>query len=304
MIQKVISNEGCQVYWDAAVVRRDVVRQACEAAGGLGGLVPLFDVIACLKGVCDGICKAGITAVRGQPIEPRQLSRDVYGVTAVREVKGKVKNEYRHLFSVGCTGTNINDFQVKIWDVADGPETEKIRKNLAEFDTLARNLWDVEKDWMPAKQLTELCRKLVFHCGGVMLKKSGGLYFIPADHFPVFDQVVTAIEQSDTNAEFTSACIDTSASPRFIKQVLRGLDSEILAQTSQMRDEVADLANNSGKMRRNGIERRLKDLREWQAKVEYYENLFSTALPTLRTAINDAQYAVGVHGLEALGATE
>jgi hypothetical protein len=120
----------------------------------------------------------------------------------------------------------------------------------------------------------------------------------------VFDQVVSAIEQSDTEAEFTNGLFDTTANPRMMKKIIAGLAEEITLQTSQMRDEVADLANNSGKMRRNGIERRLKDLREWQSKVEYYENLFSTSLPTLRTAINDAQYAVGVHGLEALGASE
>lgn len=292
------------MWWDAAVVRRDVVRDACEKAGGLGALVPLFDVIACLKVVCQGICKAGITEVRGQPIEPRQLSRDVFGVTAVREVKGKLKNEYRHLFSVGCTGTTLADFQVKIWDVADGDETKMIRANLAKFDQLARDLWDAEKDWMPAKQLTEVCRKLVFHCHGVMLKKSGGLYFVPGDHFPVFDQVVSAIEQSDTNAEFTSAMIDTAASPRYMKRVIAGLADEITLQTSQMQDEVAALADGKGKMRRNGIERRIKDLREWQNKVEYYEQLFATTLPSLRSAISDAQYAVGVHGLEALGAEQ
>lgn len=301
MIQTHFSSDGHLIWWDAAKAPRSGVRSAFQKAGGLEGFVPLFDPIACLKGVCNGIVKKANLTVRGQPIEPRQLARDVYGVTAVREIKGKTRNQFVHLFSVGCTGSDLNNFSVQLWDV-DRTEAAMIAANLADYDKFARDLWNEDKDFIPAKQLTESMRRLVFHCNGTMLKGSGGLYFIPDEKIGIFESVAKDIEATGSEAQFTSGKFDTTLNPRLFQRLLDGLNDEIVLATSQMQDEVAELASNSRKMRRNGIERRLNDLQQWRDKIEYYERLMNTSMPHLRQAVDAAKYAIGVHGLESLGA--
>jgi hypothetical protein len=164
-------------------------------------------------------------------------------------------------------------------------------------------LWIGDKDWMPAKDLTEGMRRLLFRLRGTMLKKSGGLYFLFKDMLPDFEAVVRQVELSDTEAEFTIAHSKIEFDDRMFKCVIKGLEEEVLLHTQKMQDDVSSLADGGAKMRRNGIERRLKDICEWTDKVEYYEQSMNTSLPVLRQAIEDAKYAIGVHGLASMAAS-
>lgn len=302
MIRKTLSSDGVCVSWDSAKAERAVVRAAFKAEGH-DSLVPLFDPIECLKRVVFDIVDQSKLKVRGQPIEPKQLQRDVIGVTAVREIKGDKRNTYKSLFSIGCEGSNEDDFTVRFFDV-DPVEAPQIAQNYSQLERVARDLWMLHKTFIPAKDLTEALRRLVFRFKGTMIKRTGGWYFLPEEFLPEFDKVVQPIESSDTELQVTTLAGDLQANPRFLKRVFEGLEQEIMYHTQKMQDEVAELAGNSKKMRRNGIERRLKDICDWTDKVEYYEKLLGTAMPTLRQAIEDSKYAIGVHGLASMGASE
>lgn len=302
MIRKKLGDDGAVVSWDAGKANRTVVRQSFKDAGH-DALVPLFDPIECLKRVVfDIITQAGMK-VRGQPIEPKQLRRDVIGVTAVREVKGDKRNSYKSLFSIGCEGGNEDDFAVRFFDV-DPVEAPEIAKHYNELQQAARELWMAHKEFIPAKDLTEALRRLVFRLKGTMVKSTGGQYFLPEEALSEFDKVVVPIEQTDTKLRVTSIICDLQMNERLFRRLMEGLEEEVLYNTQKMQDEVAGLAENSKKMRRNGIERRLKDICDWTDKVEYYEKLMGVAMPKLRQAIDDAKYAIGVHGLASMGATQ
>lgn len=300
MISKKLGEDGALISWDAAKADRAIVRKSFEAAGYYS-LVPLFDPIDCLKRVVGDIVSQAGLKIRGQPIEPKQLRRDVVGVTAVREVKGDRRNSYKSLFSIGCTGDDEDSFQVQFFDV-DPVEAPEIAKNYSQLEQAARDLWMAHKEFIPAKDLTEAMRRLVFRLRGTSLKRTGGSYFLPEQNLAEFDKVVVPIENSGTDMEVTSVICDIQMNPRLLKRLMKGLEDEILYNTQQMQDEVAELAGNAKKMRRNGIERRLKDICDWTDKVAYYETLMGIAMPQLRTAIDDAKYAIGVHGLASMGA--
>lgn len=296
-----VSQDGVMVFWNSHKAPRQAVKDAFKGIGS-DDLLPLFDPIDCLKQVCKDIVDQSGLKVRGQPIEARQLRRDVIGVSAVREIKGEKRNQYRGLFSLGCSGTNIDDFQVSIIDI-DSAEAPQIAQHHSQLEKAARELWMVHKDWLPAAQLTESLRRLVFRLKGTMLKESGGLYWIADEFRSTWESVIEDIEKSDTDASFTVAHTPLEFNDRLFKCVMAGLEEEILYHTQQMQDEVAALADDKKKMRRNGIERRLKDIADWTDKVEYYEQLMGVAMPKLRQAIEDAKYAIGVHGLASMGAT-
>lgn len=301
MNRKQIPDEGSLLWWDSGKAPRDGVKIAFKSVG-YDSLVPLFDPIACLKVVADDLVTSAGMKIRGQPIEYRQLRRDVIGVVAVREIKGDKRNAYLPLFSLGCQGTDINNFKVSFFDV-DTAQAPEIAQNLQSLEQAASALWDEHKEWLPAKDLTEAVRNLVFRLKGTMLKDSGGLYFLPEEHCAVFEQLATDIEATDTEARFTLGSFPLNANPRLFKRLFEGLEAEVLFETSKMQDEVADLAGNSKKMRRNGIERRMKDICAWTDKVEYYEQMMGVAMPKLKQAIEDAKYAIGVHGLASMGAS-
>jgi hypothetical protein len=302
MNRKKLGDDGAVVGWDAAKANREVVRNSFKAAGH-DGLVPLFDPIECLKRIVFDLVDTAKMKVRGQPIEPKQLRRDVIGVTAVREIKGDKRNHYKSLFSIGCEGSNADDFTVRFFDV-DPVEAPEIAQNYATLEQAAKDLWMAHKEFIPAKDLTEALRRLVFRLKGTMVKNTGGMYFLPEEHLAEFDKVVVPIEQSDTLMTVTTILADLQMNPRLFNRLMEGLKAEILYNTQKMQDEVAALASDSKKMRRNGIERRLKDICDWTDKVEYYEQLMGVAMPTLRSAIDDAKYAIGVHGLASMGATQ
>lgn len=300
MNRKVFSCDGSVVAWDAAKADRAVVRKAFGDAGH-DSLVPLFDPIACLKEVAGDIVDQSGMKVRGQPITFPQLRRDVIGVTAVREIKGDKRNQYVNLFSIGCDGEDAESFTVRFFDV-DPVEAPDIAKNYNQLEQAAKDLWMSHKDWLPAKDLTEALRRLVFRLKGTMVKNTGGFYFLPEANLAEFDKVVTPIEQSESDMKVTTLVYDMQMNQRMFSRLMEGLEDEILYHTQKMQDEVTELAENSKKMRRNGIERRLKDICDWTDKVEYYEKLMGVAMPKLKQAIDDARYAIGVHGLASMGA--
>jgi len=302
VIKKQISTEGVLLWWDSHEVPRVALKDGLMQAQSTE-LLPLFDPIACLKKVCDELVTATDMKVRGQPIDYRQLRKDVVGVQAVREIKGDKQNQYDFLFSMIAYGNDLDSLSIRFAKV-DPDTAPQIASKMADLEKQAKDLWVAYKDWTPAKDLTDAMRRLVYKVKGVMLKESGGLYFIPEEAAEMFEQVASVIEASDTEAQFTIGVTDLTMNKRMFKKVMQALETEILAETGKFQDEIATLADNSKKMRRNGIERRLKDISDWTAKVEYYEELMGVAMPKLRDAIGQAQYAIGVHGLEALGASE
>lgn len=303
MNRKSISPNGALLWWDAKDVQRDALLSALKADGDYSGLLPLFDPIACLKKICFDIVKALNLTVRGQPIDYRQLRRDVIGVQAVREVKGDKQNAYQFIFSMVARGSNLDDLRVEFAKI-DPDAGKEIAAKMKQLEKFARDAWVEHSTVITAKQLTATMRSLVFQLRGTMLKESGSLYFIPEEHADTFEKVATVIETSGSEARFTLGITDLSMNPRYFKRVMEGLDAEIKLATQQMQDELAELADGKKKMRRNGIERRLQDICDWTEKVEYYEKMMGVAMPKLRQAIGDCKYAIGVHGLEALGASE
>lgn len=302
MIKKSISTEGVLLWWDSAEVQRDALLGALKGAGFVD-LMPLFDPVACIKRVCNEVVEACDMKVRGCPIDYRPLRKDVIGAQAVREIKGEKQNQYDFLFSMVAQGQNLDELTVSFAKI-DPAAAPEVQADMQKLETLARTWWLTYRDWIPAKDLTDAMRRLVFRLKGTMPKKSGGLYFIPDEHVGTFEQVAKAIESSETEASFTTGIVDLSSNPRMFKRVMEGLEAEIMDETGKMQSEIEALATNSKRMRRNGIERRLQDICDWTDKVEYYEKLMGIAMPKLRDAIGEAKYAIGVHGLEALGAAE
>jgi hypothetical protein len=303
MIRKSISAEGVLLWWDAHEVSRDGMQAALSVARDFTALLPDFDPIACLSKVCDDIVDAVGIKVRGMPITYRQLRKDVIGVQAVREIKGDKQNEYHFLFSMVARGMDNKNLTVGFAKI-DPDGGKKVAEKMRELEQYAQQGWEEYSKFITAKQLTSCLRSLVFHMKGTMLKESGGLYFLPEEHAEAFEKIAGAIEASGSEARFTTGMTDLSMNKRMFQRVMESLESEILAETQQMQDEVAALADGSKRMRKNGIERRLQDICDWTEKVKYYEELMGVAMPKLRGAIGQAKYAIGVHGLEALGASE
>jgi len=300
MNHKQLCQDGVMIFWDSAKTSRAAVR---TAFANHDSLLPLFDPIDCLSSVAKDIVKtAGIT-IRGEPIFYRQLRRDVIAISAVREIKGNKRNQYKPLFSLGCEGDSVDNFTVRFFDV-DSVECPTIALHLQHLEAESRNLWLTHKDWMPAKDLTESVRRLIFRLQGTMLKTSGGLYFMFADRMAEFEPVIKVIDDSGSDAAFTTASTPIKFNDRMFRTVIKGLEEEVLLNTQRMQDEVSTLADGGAKMRRNGIERRLKDICDWSDKVEYYEQTLGSSLPKLRQAIEDSKYAIGVHGLAAMGASK
>lgn len=300
MNHKHMCQDGVLIWWDSAKTSRAAVKTAFQDHDSL---VPLFDPLDCLENVAKDIVKAAGIVVRGEPILYRQLRKDVIAISGVREIKGNKRNQYKPLFSLGCEGDSIDNFKVRFFDV-DTAECAPIAQHLTALEAEARNLWLTHKDWVPAKDLTQAVRRLIFRFQGTMPKASGGLYFMFQDRLADLEAVIKVIEDSGSQAAFTTATTPIKFNDRLFNSVIAGLEEEVSLNTQKMRDDVSSLADGGAKMRRNGIERRLKDICDWSDKVEHYEKALGSSLPKLRQAIEDSKYAIGVHGLASMGASK
>lgn len=132
---------------------------------------------------------------------------------------------------------------------------------------------------------------IVSHLGGVSLRDTGGVYWLPETALSVWEDVATAAE----NASIGKRCMVHTMKHHFDASALRSVrvafEKEILTRAKQISDEmqVAEIGDRA-------IENRRTECHAMRQKIKQYEEILGETLTVLRDAVSHAESA------EALGA--
>lgn len=249
MVRGNLNAGGAVIFWTLCE-RFNLARlRASWDAAGFGDKVPdPRPKVAVLKDALQEILGGPKTLVR--PLKSRT------GWTVVTEERGDDGNEYKtELVARVC------------------PATETVLFN-EENDTTARVMgeyWN-QLGKLQATQVTQGMVKVIGSLGGIRLRPTGGVYWLPGDKVDRWDEAARAVEHA-AEGQAVSYAISHELTPDAIKAVRDALVHEVQTESKRINDEIL-----SGGLGERAVASRRAELASLQAKVKDYEAILGEAI--------------------------
>lgn len=189
---------------------------------------------------------------------PRKLVRpDRSGFSVVEETQGVLGLQHEVVLTAQFRGGKLEVY----------PPTEQDRVASAHAHQL---------DLVPVAAITACLTGIVRHLGGIALRQTGGIYWIPARSTDAWAQVMSVVQSAGAN---TLYAITTQVDAESVRAVCDAINSEMAAEVSQMQAELTEgLSARAGKNRAAQLSTMCDRLRD-------YEQSLGVTLDTLRGAL-------------------
>lgn len=254
--------DGGVTFWTLAgdVSRAPLLAELAE--GGLEDFCPPPPTPAW----CVREALASLARGRNHLVRPLS-SRD--GFTLVLERRGEEENQY------------LSDLSVRVEDsgeLAFSPASSRPAGWDAEFGRLAA--------LAPAESVGRALTRLVRHLGGVALRRTGGVYWLPADSMPRWRAAARALHRSSAGRSviYTVKHRMDEGAARALKDAVT---EEIGAEAERLYEEVT-----SCDLSPKALEARMERAREMAARVEAFEGHTRSTLDALRESLERLQTAL------------
>jgi len=139
-------------------------------------------------------------------------------------------------------------------------------------------LWEIDPT-----RISSWLSGFVSELGGVALRGTGGIYYLPPWALPRWSRIVRALGESSKHIMYDMPTMKSSGA---IKAIIDGLSADLQTALDQLDKEMGSgLGEKALQTRRVRVE-------EMQAKLERYETLLGSKLEDIRARIGSAQAAV------------
>jgi hypothetical protein len=264
MIESTLEVGGAVVFWAAsAFTDRDRLRD---------GLAPL-----CLgRFVPDPRPHAGVLrdaleeALGGPRVLVRPLA-DRDGFTVVHEERGRTANGYTATLVARVTA-------------ADPPAVayDPLDDRAALVNAACRR----HRGRIPAAQLSACLVKVVESLGGIRLRPTGAVYWVPGPKIDEWARVARAVEAAADGRPSAVYLLRHRLDADAVRAVRDAVVAEVSGEASRIRDEVA-----AGDLGGRALETRKAQAAGLRDKVLLYEDLLSVGLAELHRAVDAADQA-------------
>lgn len=281
MVQRTIEKSGAVTFWTAHAV--DIARLRAGVLAVDAGLEDLLPEAS-----------TPLTALR-QALEatfPKHLVRRLSGngFAVVSEDKGETENEYQNICAAVFENENVRDSDIFV-----------VSRMSYEDERNVRAAYNHARGTLHAHHLgTFISTILNGYLGGTLLRKAGGVYWLPEHAAEKWTAIAPAIEAAAVHAGALSIyhmqnIMDESA----IRAVRDALVSEVTAKSAKITEEII-----SGDLGERALQSREREAAAMIAKVARYEGLLETSLADVRDALGEVKSAAAAAALVASTAGE
>lgn len=207
------------------------------------------------------------------------------GYCVVRETAGMMaENDYDERVVVQVmSGAQKEAYHLHI----RGPDAEPERIRRAVNDQL---------DILPSSKVTQGLVAVVRSLGGVPMRETGGIYWIPEYNLAEWEGVARATEQSGPGNQVYVA--RTVLDEEGKRAVLAAIRSDIVTQVEKIKEEI----ETGGMTSERALKHRRSVVESLEARVSEYESALDVALTDIRTALATCAQAVVHLGAQEMGA--
>jgi hypothetical protein len=269
MVRSDLDVGGAVVFWALADWTSRQRLEAEFGGLGLGALVPdPRPAPACLRAALD-------EAFAGPRVLVRPLaSRD--GFAVVKEDRGLAANRYDTQLTARVAGTPPT-LTFDPWDGRAVLVEEGYRRQLGR---------------VPAAQVSAALVKVVEALGGIRLRPSGAVYWVPGHRLEDFAAAAGAVERAAENRPSSVYLLRHRLDRDAVRAVRDSVVHEVRAEADRICAEVT-----GGDLGARALEARQKHAGELRQKVLLYEELLSVGLRGLHAAIDQADQAAATAAL-------
>jgi len=259
------SVSGGVIFWKCGPTQRELLNSRLVGLG-LGGFKPPEKtdeaaVQAALKDHCDVANRVVRRLGRDKIVQRRRTRKDGFEVVDVKRSKHGA-NTYTLDFAVYCNGNGPT--LLEGWT-----DIEQIRAWFAQH-----------KGTLSGAAVGQALVKLMAYFGGVALRPSGGIYWLPPNAMNQWMAVAQAVEESATDdSENQVYRLTTTMDEEAIRAVRDAITEEINAASEAMLEEVV------GGLGEEALKRRKEVAAGLHRKVTQYEGLLSATLDDLHGSV-------------------
>lgn len=278
-------DDGGFAWWEPSPKRVHDFRDALTSVG-LCQLLPKASTIpAALKETLSGFIEAANLRVRGLPIVINPLSNDVKGVEAVQRHPGQSQNQFTHIMSI------VFDEKNDRINIASHNSSFFAMPSQWAVENRMTTVFQQQLNWYPTPMVSSCLSRVIAHLGGVLCRKTGGVYYLPESALNRFDPLATALESGEGDLAITVTKFTLTPGERSYRLVAQSIRREVEEVLVQVEEGLKTI----GRQRQNGRDSRTYLLSELAEKVSRYEGILGIAMSDLTSAIVTVQEAVDAH---------
>jgi hypothetical protein len=289
MQERALNVQGAVVYWNAGPTRADQIAGRL-AALGMDKFIPkprtnesaLLYVLGEYCRQWRGENALHVKAGDDRIVQKRRNRKDGFEIVAVK--RGK-PNVYTPIYAVVAdeygflSGETCRDS----WQYA-----------IPDMDTL-REQFNYHKRIVTGAAAGQSLVAILASLGGVALRPSGGIYWIPQDAIETWANVAGAFENSaETTGGTTCYQLATVMDDNTLRAVRDSLLEEVTKTCTRIVEELDGLGQEA-------IENRKAALFALHEKIEHYESLFSTGLESLHNVVKVVESRATLTMLQSVG---
>jgi hypothetical protein len=272
MISKHVDIAGAVVYWSAGPTRREMLKARLAAIGYEDCSPPERTGAACLKSALRDYCDERSDRRKGKDklFQARKKQKE-NGFEVLDVERGTDGNDYRM------------DFAAKL--TVDG-QSVMTASGSCDIAALREHFWK-HRSQVTSAAIGQLLVAVLNRMGGVCLRPSGGVYWIPGEHVRELEQIASVVEEcaaeGETNAIYT---ITHEFNERSVRAVKDAIVAEVTAAALELEEEIR-----VNKMGTEALIRRQLQAASLHARAGKYEALLGETLTTVHDVIRVAQEA-------------
>jgi hypothetical protein len=193
-----------------------------------------------------------------------------------------------HRRKAGLLDDTDFDERVKVY-VDPGPTPGTYRMTVGGPDAdeaRIRTAVDAQLGILPPSKVTAGLVAIVRSYGGVPLRETGGIYWIPEHNMAAWEQVARATEQSGSGNQIYAA--RTVLDDEGKRAVLAAIRSDINAAVEKMTQEVME----GGMTSERALKHRREQIQQMESRVAEYESALGIALDDIRAGLDSITRAI------------
>ena len=277
--------DGAFAWWEPGQMRVSALRDALDKAS-LSNLLPRASTVpSALKETLSGFVTAANLKVRGLPIVINPLANEVKGCEAVQRKPGQQVNEFAHIMSIVLDETTD-----KVHIASHNPTFFSMPNQRAVEDKMT-DVYRNQLDWYPTPMVSSCLARAIEHLGGLLCRKTGGVYYIPETSIDRFETLADYMDASEGDMSITITKFPLIPGERSYRLVAQSLEREVNEAVAAVEEALRSI----GKQRANGKVSRTEMLAGLLAKVQTYENILGMPMIHVLEAIAKCQEAVDAH---------
>jgi hypothetical protein len=261
MIEASMEFGGAVVFWTTAeFTNRDKLQRAFDALG-LSSYVPEpRPDSAVLRHALEDVFGGPRTLVR--PLADRD------GFAVVREDRGKLDNQYSTLVSARVAGTSL---LLEPW-TAQAADVQRA--------------FDRYRGCIPAAQISACLVKIVESLGGMRLRPTGAVYWVPGHHLADWSDVAQAVEASGEGKATAVYLLRHQFDAEAVRAIRDAVVADVQNEAQRIQKEVLN-----GDLGGRALETRQRHAHVLREKVLLYEDLLNVGLADLHKVVDAADQA-------------